>query len=139
MRTEIQNIPGITKIGWLKSEFLPKRIDLKCIVGEMITIFTDIHWLDFCGAPECVLKKQKENHAYSEEVELSFLSPVNMPKYDVAVVVESANGERFIIGSREEPKADVSVERNLGLPDGAPSAFSIKVIHKALRTLVPCE
>ena len=140
MRKDIQLLPGVTAIAWVSSNVLPERIDLRAMVGENIQLIAQLNEITFTGEPECKLIRQKEGHAYTEEAELSFTSAGPLKKdSDIAIVVKCANGNSYIIGSREHPMPVIESERNLGAPKGATNAFTIKVNHKALKSLIRCS
>lgn len=140
MKTEIQSLPGIQFIGWIDALKVPPRIDLKAMVNEEFYIQAYIHLIPFTGEPECRLIREKENHAYSEQTELTFRSPfvqsVSHIPSAVAIVVKDAAGQWYIIGAREQPHAVVKVERSFGVPGGDPNVYTVTVTHKALKSLI---
>lgn len=140
MKRETFSIPGIKKIGWVRSFTLPPRVDLKAVVGERVMLMAEVNWLEFSGFPECRVTREKENHTYREITELSFVSAFDMPREkDIAIVVVDVDGEGYIIGSRENPKPVITAERNIGIPSETAKAFKVKVSHTAFKSLVPCN
>lgn len=139
MKKDIQRYPGIRKIGWLHSTMLPKRIDLRGIVGEVFTIIADITEIPFIGEAEAKVTKEKEGSSYKESAELKFRThrPITDTR-GVAFVITDMQGESYVIGSREEPSAKVRCERTTGTTAGDPDAYQITVTHEAIRTLVKC-
>lgn len=137
MKRDYYNVPGIKSIGWIYSWELPRRIDLKAIVGEEITLLSRVRELPFSGVAECRHTREKENHKYSELCELSFRSPVapQLPT-SAAIVITTIGGATYVIGSREEPAPTRSWERSTGTPEGTPASYDVKVAHRALRTMI---
>lgn len=138
------SFPGIVAIGWVDATAIPKRVDLRAIVGQMPTVFAVVNWVDFFGEPVCSHTRVKDGHAVSESVELSFLSSSPLPAgRPVGVVVKGADdiysNEGYLIGSAEEPYAALSFERTTGATRGEPNAYTVKVSHKAYRTFVKCK
>lgn len=140
MRVHTYKIPGITKIGWIHSFLLPRRIDLRAIVGQKVVLFVKPTEIEFSKSPELSVTRKKEGGAYSESSELSFVTPTELPKLsDIAFVIEGADKEKYIIGSRELPKANIEIARTPGAPEGSPNAYTVKVTHTGLRSLIPCK
>lgn len=137
MKTVVQSLPGIKKIAWIYNKNLPSRVDLKAIVGESIDILAPAFEIVFFGFPECRHVREKENHTVTESVELTFNSPAAIDNAEgKSILVQDASDQWYLIGSKEQPCAAITFERDKGSPKGGASQYSVKVSHTGIRTLV---
>lgn len=139
MRSSTQILPGIKAIGWLDCRKLPRRVDLTGICRMPLPILTDIHWLDFFGDADCRCQSKKDGAGYEDSATLKFLASEKIPFGTMAgFVVTDVNDKSYLIGSLEEPRPQVEIERRIGSPSGDAAGFEYNVKHVALKSLIPC-
>ena len=139
MKSSVQILPGIKKIGWLYCSRLPERVDLAALAGLKVALLTDLNDITFFGTPDCRCSMDKENNGFFQTASLKFKSCESLPATEkIAFVVTDVNDSSFLIGSAEMPMPAVRVERVTGETTGDPAGFLYDVTHKALRSMIPC-
>lgn len=135
MKSNIQILPGIRRIGSVASRHLPKAVPLHGICGQPVPVLTAIEWFDFFGQPDCRCVTDKSGATAT----LKFSAPeFRSPLARLSFVVEDASGNTYLIGQAEPPLPQVKVEQICGAPGGDAAGFSYEVTHVSIRSLVPC-
>lgn len=139
MKTNNYLLPGIKAIGWLRSDALPTRIDLKGICGQIVKIINRINYVDFFDEPKCNCKREKNAGNYTETATLQFQCGEKLPEdIKLSFLVTDVFNKSYIIGSKEAPMAEVAVELKKGVPGSESASYNYEVKHVALKTLIPC-
>lgn len=134
MKSNIQILPGIRRIGTVASRHLPKVVPLHGICCRPVPVLTAIEWFDFFGQPDCRCITDKLGATATLKFSASdFRSPLAR----LSFVVEDASGNTFLIGQAEPPMPQVKVEQIYETP-GVEAGYSYEVTHNSLRSLVPC-
>lgn len=135
-----QSLPGIISLGYVVSDRLQSQMECKALAGILVELSTDITPINFVGNPTCETINDFDNNGRLEKSTLRFLTNDNIPIYkSVAFVMTDANGESWLLGTREKPHPIIKVTKNTGVPDGEPSAYSFEVTLYAHKALVACE
>lgn len=134
-----QRIPGIIKIGYLKSSQLPPDIMLQSIAGLVIGIPTQITWIPFVG--ECFLSWEGSllNGGRQEKSTLKFNTCSVIPDdIHLAFVVRCASGKEYVIGAREARYPVVTYSETTGKQSGDAAVRSYTITHIAQKSVLEC-
>ncbi len=139
MRTTTQTLPGVTFIGWLDCEQLPRRVDLHGITRTPVPVLTAVTAVEFFDTPECSCVTEREGRGSKDTATLSFLCGELLPLHRrLGFAVTDAQGRTWLIGQKEPPFPRVKVETLCGQPDGDPAGYRYEVEHCSLKSLVAC-
>ena len=135
------SLPGIVRIAYISCTDLPENGAMMACVGAPAVVqasqLTDI---SIEGEPTCEADTDFDNNSTLQKVKLKFQTldhiSVNIPH---AFVIVSANGQQYIIGTRERPYPIVKVNTKTGLPSGDPSVMIYEVSLSAKVALSPCS
>lgn len=137
MKTIKTSLPGIKKIGWLRADSLPPDLTYKSLAQPEVPLMANPQFIGFAGHPSVNVETKLENGGLYQEATLEFMSDCDIPTGSaLAFVVVDANGDAFLLGSKEKPHAVVECTRNFGAPSGEPNVTTFKVTHKNLKTLL---
>lgn len=140
MGSPIQILPGIKSIGWLDCRKLHRFVGLLSErFGELAAVNTTVNRLRWFSGADCRRECGLSEGRYSEKSTLRFSTDEAIPDgVPLGFVVETPDGDLFLIGSREPPFPTVSVTRTAGSPGGDSAGFIYEISHVGLRTMVPC-
>ena len=134
-----QVLPGIKSISYVSCDSLPYHITTKAIVGMPIGIFDKGTTVHFIGVPKCDVDESFDNNSQLQKATLKFNTTDEMPtRGHHAFLIETVNGERFILGTREIPYPVVKVAFSSGKPSGESAAAEVEVTFVARQALAKC-
>jgi hypothetical protein len=91
------------------------------------------------GEVTCETEEQFDNNSQVEKASLTFNTLDELPTYrHLAFVIFTAQGDTFVIGTKELPYPTVKISRSTGTPDGEPSVRKYEVTFSARKSLVLC-
>lgn len=139
MKTSIQILPGVRRIGYVDSRFLPKGVPLHGICNNPVPVLTAINWIPFFGDPDCRCHSEKEGGWYQDTATLKFSTSRYLPVgRTLGFIVEDVNGNTYIIGQQEPPFPKVICDKVLGTPSGDTACLLYDITHVSIKSLVPC-
>lgn len=131
----VTHLPGITRIGYVETKYLPTNIMYKSQAGIPVAIMTNVKPIKFFGMPQIEADMQFVNFGTIEEISIRFDSLDDIPlNRDIAFVVQDANNENFIIGSKEE-HAVIHRQYDSSDTDGK-ATYTYKINHKSRKALI---
>ena len=134
-----QVLPGIKSISYVSCDSLPYHITTKAIVGIPIGIFDKGTTVHFVGVPKVDVDESFDNNSQLQKATLKFNTTDEMPtRGHHAFLIETVNGERFILGTREIPYPVVKVAFSSGKPSGESAAAEVEVTFVARQALAKC-
>lgn len=137
--TDRFSLPGIQAIAYLAALTLPENLCMQSLAGVPVHIMADMNNVPFNGEPLCECTQTNAQGGSSQSVEFSFRSTSELPsEFHLAFVVIDANGNYFLIGTKEE-HPQIERVQSFGTPDGDPNTFSYTVSLIAPRALIPCR
>lgn len=139
MKTNIQILPGINKIFWLDARSLPPMVAMQSKCQHIISIFTDLNFIQIFDEAECQLASEKENKGSQETATLKFNCGFLVPDNNfLAFVFYDNNGNSYLLGSKERP---VSVKWNYRTANqsGDPAGYEYEITHVDIKSMLPCR
>lgn len=139
MKTSTHILPGVLRIGYVRTEHLPRAVALHGICRQPVALLTDVEWLDFFDTPDCRCRSEKDSAGYTDTASLKFHCARLIPFCEgLGFVVQDIQGAHYLIGAQEPPLPRVAVELLMGAPDGESGGFRYEVTHTAIKSLIPC-
>lgn len=134
-----QSLPGIKRIAFVDCSLLPANITYRAMAGVPVGIFTSLNDICKVGEATCETEEQFDNNSQVEKASLTFNTLDELPTYrHLAFVIFTAQGDTFVIGTKELPYPTVKISRSTGTPDGEPSVRKYEVSFTAKKSLVLC-
>lgn len=136
----VQSLPGVKRVGVVRSSELPRGVALMGICGQTVPVTCEVKWLTLAGEAECGCRMEKSVGGYTARATLRFATATAMGECtDVAFVVEDVKGRQYLVGSLERPRVKVTVEQTLGQArGGGRSVWSYEATHTGVQTMVRC-
>lgn len=134
-----QSLPGIRRIAYADCSLLPPDITLRALSGVPVGIFTTVTEICLQQKASCETEQQLDNNSMLEKATLVFFSLDVLPTHrHLAFIINTVNGDTFVIGTRERPYPTVKITSSTGTPDGDPSVRKYEVSFTAKKSLVLC-
>lgn len=134
-----QVLPGIKSISYVSCDSLPYHITTKAIVGMPIGIFDKGTTVHFVGLPKVDVDESFDNNSQLQKATLQFNTTDEMPtNRHLAFLIETVNGERYVMGAREIPYPVVKIAFSTGKPSGESAAAEVEVTFVARKALAKC-
>lgn len=135
----LQSLPGITAIRTLCCDALPPQLARRSAAGLAVHIVLPTNNIDFVDVPVCEVQTEYDNRATLQTVTLSFTTVGLVDDAaPLAFVVVTAQGESFLIGTREQPYPIIKQKLSTGTPSGTAAANEVEVSLTAPLALIPC-
>lgn len=129
-------IPGITKIGYLKTDNLPHDLLLTYLSQQPLNLSLVVNQLNLQGEAECTIEDKDEQNGSSETVSLSFTIEHRLRnRGKLAFVATLADGHSYLIGTREEVPS-VTQSDKIAAPDTV-NAVDVTVELTASKAWLP--
>lgn len=133
------SLPGISCIAYLAANSLPSHLTMQSMAGLQIFVVSDLTNVPFNGEPTCECTQTNAQGSPSQSVELSFRATMQLPEeFHLAFLVIDANGDYYLIGTKEEHPLVERVQ-SFGSPDADPNSFTYNVSLTSPRSLIPCR
>ena len=134
------SLPGITKVWYIHRDYLPDDVVYRAVAGIPIALQNQPVSITLKGEAVCEVEQSFDNNSYIEKTKLAFLSLDDMPTdQHPAFVIQTVNGDRYVIGAKERPYPTVKITRSTGQPDGDPSVRKYEVSFIAKKALALCS
>lgn len=134
------SLPGITHVWYILSDNLPDDVVYRAVAGIPITFSELPISVDIKGNAHCEVEQSFDNNSYIEKVKLTFGTLDDVPTdQHPAFVIQTVDGDYYLIGAKERPYPTVKVTRSTGQPDGDPSVVKYEVSFTAKKALAVCE
>ena len=133
------SLPGITKVWYILRDYLPDDVVYRAVAGIPITLSEQPISITMKGEAFCEVEQSFDNNSYIEKSKLTFLTLDDVPTdLHPAFVIETVDGDVYVIGAKERPYPTVKIIRTTGQPDGDPSVRKYEVLFtgkKAIATI----
>lgn len=134
-------LPGVSRLYWMDADLLPSMMTYATATGDALPIMTDLAPVPFCSTPTIERTTKTVNGKNVHTVTLKFFTRRLMEDMErcrnVAFVAVDANGQPWLIGSRQKPHCIIT--HTLAVPKpGDPCGVSYEVKHTAFDTPVKC-
>ena len=131
-----QSLPNIVSIYSVPCASLVPNITEKYRAHMPIGIFPLPTAIEHYGSASCEAEQEYDNGGYSEKTVLQFTTTDDISHYPpLAFVVTDAQGQSFVIGTREAPYPIVEITKTI---DKEVHVNSVKVTFTRQKSLVPC-
>lgn len=139
MLTSSPILPGIKSIAYVDCEKLSPNLYRRAAAGLSVPVLTSQTAVALHGKPTLKIKHSRLSGAQACEAVLSFASDTLLPIHlNLGFIVETVDGHRLLIGCKEAPFPEVSVEMGTGLPDSDAAGFTYEVKHQFPLSGIPC-
>ena len=134
------SLPGITHVWYILRDYLPDDVVYRAVAGIPIALQNQLISISMKGSAICEVEQSFDNNSYIEKTKLVFLSLDDVPvDQHPAFVIQTVNGDRYVIGAKERPYPTVKITRSTGQPDGDPSVRKYEVSFTAKKALALCS
>ena len=130
------SLPGITKVWYILRDNLPDDVVYRAVAGIPISLSEQPISITSKGEAICELEQSFDNNSYIEKSKLTFITLDDVPTdQHPAFVIETVDGDVYVIGAKERPYPTVKIIRSTGQPDGDPSVKKYEVSFTAKKAL----
>ena len=130
------SLPGITKVWYILRDNLPDDVVYRAVAGIPISFSEQPISITMKGEAFCELEQSFDNNSYIEKSKLTFITLDDVPTdQHPAFVIETVDGDVYVIGAKERPYPTVKIIRSTGQPDGDPSVKKYEVSFTAKKAL----
>ena len=134
------SLPGITHVWYILRDYLPDDVIYRAVAGIPIALQNQPISISMKGSAICEVEQSFDNNSYIEKAKLTFLTLDDVPvDQHPAFVIQTVNGDRYVIGAKERPYPTVKITRSTGQPDGDPSVRKYEVSFMTKKALALCE
>ena len=134
------SLPGITHIWYILRDYLPDDVVYRAVADIPVTLQASPINISLMGEAVCEVEQSFDNNSYIEKSKLTFLTLDEVPTdQHPAFVIETVNGDKYVIGAKERPYPTVKITRSTGQPDGDPSVRKYEVSFTAKKALALCS
>ena len=134
------SLPGITKVWYILRDYLPDDVVYRAVAGIPITLSEQPISITMKGETFCEVEQSFDNNSYIEKSKLTFLTLDDVPTdQHPAFVIQTVDGDVYVIGAKERPYPTVKIIRSTGQLDGDPSVRKYEVSFTAKKALAPCD
>ena len=134
------SLPGITKVWYILRDYLPDDVVYRAVAGIPITLSEQPISITMKGETFCEVEQSFDNNSYIEKSKLTFLTLDDVPTdQHPAFVIQTVDGDVYVIGAKERPYPTVKIIRSTGQLDGDPSVRKYEVSFTAKKALALCE
>ena len=131
-----QSLPSIVAIYTVPCASLVPNILEMYIASLPIAIYPIPTAIEHYGNASCEAEQEYDNGGYSEKTVLQFTSTTDISQYPpLAFVITDAQGQSFIIGTKEAPYPIIEVTKTI---DKDTNVYAYKVTFTRRKSLVPC-
>ena len=131
-----QSLPNITAIYYVPCASLVPNITEKYRAGLPVGIFPLPSAIEHYGNASCEAEQEYDNGGYSEKTVLQFNTTEELTQNPpLAFVITDAQGQSYIIGTREAPFPIVEISKTI---DKEVHVNTVKVTFTRPKSLVPC-
>ena len=131
-------MPGVIAVRWIKAANLSSHLLEKYIAGVPVALGTIGNEVKLEDTASATGLNSVENNGLTSKAELEFKTMDEVPRdEDIAWAVQDADGNWWLIGTRERPFPVVEISQSTGTPGGDPAVATVKVTHSAKIALIP--
>lgn len=134
------SLPGITHVWYVLREFLPDDVVYRAVAGIPVSLLHAPTSINMKGDAICEVDQSFDNNSYIEKTKLTFYTLDDVPTdQHPAFVIQTVDGDIYVIGAKERPYPTVKISRTTGQLDGDPSVRKYEVSFTAKKALALCS
>jgi hypothetical protein len=134
------SLPGITKAWYIQRNYLPDDVVYRSVACIPVTLKEQPISINLKGEAICEVEQSFDNNSYIEKSKLTLYTLDEVPTdQHPAFVIETVDGDKYVIGAKERPYPTVKITRSTGQPDGDPSVRKYEVSFTAKKALALCN
>ena len=134
------SLPGITKAWYIQRNYLPDDVVYRSVAGIPVTLQEQPISINLKGEAICEVEQSFDNNSYIEKSKLTLYTLDEVPTdQHPAFVIETVDGDKYVIGAKERPYPTVKITRSTGQPDGDTSVRKYEVSFTAKKALALCN
>ena len=134
------SLPGITKAWYIQRDYLPDDVVYRSVAGIPVTLQEQPISINLKGEAICEVEQSFDNNSYIEKSKLTLYTLDEVPTdQHPAFVIETVDGDKYVIGAKERPYPTVKITRSTGQPDGDASVRKYEVSFTAKKALALCN
>lgn len=135
-----RRLPGIRKIEIVRCAELQAGLMLHSICGCVVAVRAPSENVEYSGRPTLKWEGSKVNGVRQEKSTLEFSTIHPLPEGEnLAFVVTSADGQQYLIGTREGRYPKIEYSETTGEPGGVAASRSYKISHIAQKSVLRCN
>lgn len=133
------SLPGINKAWYIQRDYLPDDVVYRSVAGIPVVLQEKPISINLKGEAICEVEQSFDNNSYIEKSKLTLYTLDEVPTgQHPAFVIETVDGDNYVIGAKERPYPTVKITRSTGQPDGDPSVRKYEVSFTAKKALALC-
>ena len=133
------SLPGINKAWYIQRDYLPDDVVYRSVAGIPVALQEKPISINLKGEAICEVEQSFDNNSYIEKSKLTLYTLDEVPTgQHPAFVIETVDGDNYVIGAKERPYPSVKITRSTGQPDGDPSVRKYEVSFTAKKALALC-
>ena len=134
------SLPGINKAWYIQRDYLPDDVVYRSVAGIPVVLQEKPISINLKGEAICEVEQSFDNNSYIEKSKLTLYTLDEVPTgQHPAFVIETVDGDNYVIGAKERPYPTVKITRSTGQPDGDPSVRKYEVSFTAKKALALCS
>ena len=134
------SLPGITKVWYILRDYLPDDVVYRAVAGIPVSLQEQPISVTLKGDAICEVDQSFDNNSYIEKTKLTFYTLDAVPTdQHPAFVIQTVDGNIYVIGAKERPYPTVKITRSTGQLDGDPSVRKYEVSFTAKKALALCS
>ena len=134
------SLPGITKVWFILRDYLPDDVVYRSVAGIPVSLQEQPISVTLKGSAICEVDQSFDNNSYIEKTKLTFYTLDDVPTdQHPAFVIQTVDGNIYVIGAKERPYPTVRITRSTGQLDGEPSVKKYEVSFTAKKALALCS
>ena len=134
------SLPGITRVWYILRDYLPNDVVYRAVAGIPVSLLEQPISISMKGSAICEVEQSFDNNSYIEKAKLTFMTLDDVPvDQHPAFVIETVDGDIYVIGAKERPYPTVKNTRFTGQLDGEPSVRKYEVSFTAKKALASCD
>ena len=134
------SLPGITHIWYILRDYLPNDVVYRAVAGIPVSLLEQPISITMKGSAICEVEQSFDNNSYIEKSKLTFMTLDDVPvDQHPAFVIQTVDGDIYVIGAKERPYPTVKNTRFTGQLDGEPSVRKYEVSFTAKKALASCD
>ena len=134
------SLPGITKVWFILRDYLPDDVVYRAVAGIPVSLQEQPISVTLKGSAMCEVDQSFDNNSYIEKTKLTFYTLDAVPTdQHPAFVIQTVDGNIYVIGAKERPYPTVKISRTTGQLDGDPSVRKYEVSFTARKALALCS
>ena len=134
------SLPGITHVWYILRDYLPNDVVYRAVAGIPVSLSEQSIHISMKGEALCEVEQSFDNNSYIEKAKLTFYTLDDVPTdQHPAFVIQTVDGNIYVIGAKERPYPTVKITRSTGQLDGDPSVSKYEVSFNAKKALALCS